>query len=227
MKKRTAIFSCLCFILVAISAGCNKMSESSGTVADVEGNIYNTVRIGTQVWMAENLRTTLLSDGTSLDAVQDAGDWSEVSSPAYCWYDNDEAANRQVYGALYNYYSVSTGKLCPEGWHVPTLDEWQILGDELADTLSAGGQLKETGTGHWNSPNTGATNSSGFTALPAGLRYFEGTYNSLGYFASFWSFTEEDINRGWYSSLYYADSRLGMNTTFKRNGFSVRCLRNK
>ena len=131
------------------------------SIEDVEGNVYKTIQIGTQIWMAENLRTTKLNDGTDIHFVPAGEHWNEPS-PAYCvWYNG-------FYGAIYNFYTVSTGKLCPLGWHLPSYEEVEILADYLGGRSVAGGKLKETGTTHWREPNAGATNSSGFSALPGG-----------------------------------------------------------
>ena len=212
-------------VLFNLATGCEHEDESPDPVTDIEGNTYKTVRIGDQVWMAENLKTSTLSDGTEIPEVPDATDWNELTTPGHCWYNNDEAANKDIYGALYNYYAVNSGKLCPSGWHVPSRDEWEQLRDVLGDTLTGGGKLKEEGTLHWNSPNTGAVNSTGFTALPAGIRYFEGTFNSASFFTSFWSATESDNNKAWYMSLYYSDAAVVIHNTSKKDGFSIRCIK--
>ena len=225
MKIRISSYLILLGALVSLIMGCNKKDNLPDPVKDIEGNTYKTVRIGDQVWMAENLRTSTFSDGTEIPIVDDAGNWNELTSPGLCWYNNDEAANKDTYGALYNYYTVISGTLCPNGWHVPSRDEWQKLRDVLGDTLTGGGKLKEEGTFHWKTPNTGAVNSNGFTALPAGIRYFEGTFNSASFFTAFWSSTESDNDKAWYLSLYYSDSIAGMNRISKRDGFSVRCLK--
>lgn len=210
--------------LILITTGCDN-TDNPEPVTDIEGNTYKTVRIGDQVWMAENLRTTDFNDGTDIPNITDAGDWSELATPGFCWYENDASSNKETYGALYNYYSVISGKLCPKGWHVPSRNEWEQLRDVLGDTVSSGGKLKETGTMYWNTPNAGALNTTGFSALPAGIRYFEGTFSSLTFFTSFWSSTEADTNNGWYLSLYYNDAIAGMNKTSKKDGFSLRCIK--
>lgn len=212
-------------VLFNLSTGCDNKDESPDPVTDIEDNTYKTVRIGDQVWMAENLKTSTFSDGTEIPFVTDATDWNELTTPGLCWYNNDETANKEIYGALYNYYAVNSGKLCPSGWRVPSRDEWQEVREVLGDTISGGGKLKEEGIIHWKTPNTGAVNSTGFTALPAGIRYFEGTFNSLSYFTSFWSSTEGDYNKAWYLSLYYSDAVTVMNTFSKKDGFSVRCIK--
>jgi uncharacterized protein (TIGR02145 family) len=212
-------------VLFNLATGCDKKDESPDPVTDIEGNSYKTERIADQVWMTENLKTSTLSDGTEIPDVQDAIDWNGLTTPGRCWYSNDGAANKDIYGALYNYYTVNSGKLCPSGWHVPSRDEWQKLKEALGDTITGGGKLKEEGTEHWKTPNTGAVNSTGFTALPAGIRYFEGTFNSVTLFTSFWSSTESDINKGWYLSLYYSDAVAAISSISKKDGFSVRCIK--
>jgi uncharacterized protein (TIGR02145 family) len=148
-----------------------------GSISDIDGNSYKTIQIGTQVWMAENLKTTKYNDGIGIPT---SGNVSSSSTPRYCWY-NDDISNKKTYGALYNWTAVNTGKLCPTGWHVPSEEEWYELalyidpnvvnnypGGEGHTSFIVGGKLKETGTDHWNSPNLGATNDYGFTALPGG-----------------------------------------------------------
>ena len=225
MKITISLYVILLGTVVSLIIGCSKKDNPPDPVTDIEGNTYKTIRIGDQVWMAENLRTSTFSDGTEIPVVEDAGSWNELTSPGLCWYNNDEGVNKDLYGALYNYYSVVSGSLCPDGWHVPSMDDWHKLRDVLGDTITGGGKLKEEGTLHWKTPNTGAVNSNGFTALPAGIRYFEGTFNSATFFTAFWSSTESDNNKAWYLSLYFADSVAVMSTISKKDGFSVRCLK--
>ena len=137
-------------------------------IADIDGNIYNTVIIGTQVWMKENLKATKLNDGTNILLETDNATWISLTDPAYCWYNNDASSYKNTYGALYNWFTVETGKLCPTGWHVPSDAEWFTLIDFLGGESVAGGKLKEIGNTHWNSPNTGATDEYGFTAITLG-----------------------------------------------------------
>jgi uncharacterized protein (TIGR02145 family) len=225
IKQEITRIALTALVLVSVMAGCRKTDSTISPVSDIDGNSYRTIRIGDQIWMAENLKTSKFADGEVIPEVRDSADWCYLVAPALCWYDNDQDSYKDLYGALYNFYTVSTGKLCPEGWHVPTKDEWQQLIYFLGDTLS-GGKLKEQGTLHWNDPNTGAINSAGFSALPAGIRYLEGTFASQGYFTAFWSANEADTVHGWYSSLYYRDALTGTGSTPKRNGLSVRCVRN-
>lgn len=199
----------------------------STTLVDADGNYYDVVEIGDQVWMAENLKTTKYNDGISIQNVTGRDEWYSLSTPAYCWYDNNEAAYKDVYGALYNWYTVETGKLCPAGWHVPSDEEWTVLFDYLGGTDIAGGKLKETGTEYWDSPNAGATNESGFSALPGGCNTGAG-FGDEGAFARFWSTTEADYQPFLYvvsRRLCYYDAEVRTSNTNKICGNSVRCLK--
>lgn len=165
---------------------------------DIDGNVYTSVNIGNQVWLVENLKTTKLNDGTPIQLVVDNTAWNQLTTLGYCWYSNDPLANKNTYGALYNWYAVNTGKLCPVGWHVPTdflndtsISEWQILQDYLDGRSLAAGRLKETGLSHWQTPNTAATNISKFTGLPGGFRTSAG-FDSIFLTGFFWSSTKDD-----------------------------------
>jgi uncharacterized protein (TIGR02145 family) len=152
----------------------------TGTVTDVDGNIYKTIGIGSQIWMAENLMTTKYRDATPIPNI------TSSLSGAYCWYNNDSATYKNTYGALYNWYAVNTGNLCPVGWHVPTYSEWNTLISFEGGCAIAGGYLKETGTAHWVSPNTGATNKSQFSALPGGA-FTMVVFFAIGFEGYWWS----------------------------------------
>lgn len=203
-------------------------------VIDADGNVYKTVTIGTQVWFAENLKTTKFSDGALIPLVTGNTAWSNLITPGFCWYNNNENTYKNTYGALYNWYAVNTKKLCPTGWHVPTDDEWTILTNYLGGLAVAGGKLKESGTIHWNSPNTSATNTYGFTALPGGFRITDGTFNSIGTSGYWWSSSEDiwtsnfnyAITSAYYLYMYYSSSDAYGTHGSMRSGFSVRCLRN-
>ncbi len=212
-------------IFALLTLRCSKNDTTTDPVTDTEGNTYKTVAIGTQVWMTENLRTTKLNDGTEIPLIKDATSWNNLTSEGFCWYNNDEASFGNTYGALYNGYTVLTGKICPTGWHIPDNEEWKILRNFLGDSIKAGGKLKEAGTEHWLPPNKGADNSSGFTALPAGLRYFEGTFASVSSFSGTWSATETG-NEEWYIGLYHSDAFFVMDHRNLKHGFSIRCLKN-
>ena len=142
-------------------------------VFDIDGNGYDTVVIGTQTWLVQNLRVTHLNNGVSIPNITNSTLWKNSTTPALCYYNNDSVSYAAIYGALYNWYAVNTNNLCPTNWHVPSYSEWETLITYLGGASVAGGKLKEVGTTHWTSPNTGATNSSGFTALPNGISALE------------------------------------------------------
>ncbi len=193
-----------------------------GTVTDISGNIYRTVIIGTQEWMAENLKADRLNDGTPLKFLPDASAWSSVQGEsAYSWYNNDSLG----YGALYNWYAVNTGKLCPIGWHVATDQEWTVLTDFLGGREVAGGKLKEKGTAHWQAPNAGANNESGFTALPAGYRYSNGYFNGSGKYGYWWTATEAPENEAFFRTMSYSFSNIEKSSSSKKSGMPVRCVK--
>ncbi len=196
------------------------------TVTDVDGNVYNTVTIGMQVWMAENLKTTKYNEGTAISLITNNTTWKNSITGAYCWYNNNEATYKNVYGAYYNFYAVGTNKLCPTGWHVPTDVEWATLSNYLGGNSVAGGKMKETGTTHWISPNAGATNESGFTALPGGFRSNgDGTFGNIGLYSFWWISTIYDGLNSWNLSISNTDGFFATAYYGNTNGFNVRCLR--
>jgi uncharacterized protein (TIGR02145 family) len=210
----------------------NKISELQAILAaagllvtDIDGNVYKTVKIGTQVWMAENLRTTKLKYGGTIPLVADNTAWSNLSTSGYCWYNNDETTYKATYGALYNWHTVVTGNLCPTGWHVPTDAEWTTLTTYLGGASGAGGKLKETGTVHWSSPNTGATNESGFTALPGGCRYGNGSFTDFGLYGFWWSSTASSGAYALHRNMGYNSNDVFSISIEKEAGFHVRCLK--
>lgn len=160
------------------------------TVKDQDGNGYNIVTIGTQTWMKENLRTTRLNDGTAIRIITGAHVGSGLNTPGYCWYDNN-INYRNTYGALYNWHAVTTNNLCPAGWHLPSVEEWGGVVAFLGE--NSGGAMKEGGTVHWNSPNSGATNTSGFTGMAGGMRSSDGNFYGLGNYGHWWSCRYEEL----------------------------------
>jgi uncharacterized protein (TIGR02145 family) len=212
-------------------------THETGTMTGNDGKIYQTVKIGNQWWMAENLKETEYRNGNAIQNVTDNSIWAGLSTGARCAYDNSES-NASVYGYLYNWYAVSDSRnIAPPGWHVPTDEEWKTLEKHLGMSQSEadnsgergtneGGKLKETGTIHWFSPNEGATNESGFSALPGGYRYdYDGIFYYLGYSATFWSSTELGANYAWYRYLYFSSSLVSRYINDKQDGFSIRLLR--
>lgn len=211
----------------------NKVAElflGKNKVMDIDGNIYHTVTIGSQVWMIENLKTTKYNDGTSIPYVTENAEWANTEIPGYCWYNND-AINKVTYGGLYNWYAVNTGKLAPKGWHVPTYDDWTTLITFLGGDNVAGGKLKEKGTIHWKSPNNGATNETNFAALPGGsrisfdTRYDDGTFNYMGNGGYYYCSSETGTNNAWSLGLYYGQSDVTNHNLSRQQGLSVRCIK--
>lgn len=191
---------------------------------DIEGNAYPTIVIGNQVWMAENLRVTKYRNGEDIPNVTDNAGWAALLSGAYCWYDNNQPVTA-IYGALYNWHAVNDPRgLCPEGWKVPTDIEWITLTNVLGGSFFAGGKLKAVSP-LWSSPNNYATNSTGFSGLPGGLRDYDGGFNSANYFGQWWSSTEESPTTAWYHYVGYFTGYLLRQYYMKETGFSVRCIR--
>ena len=200
------------------------ISIPPGQVMDFDDNVYNTVTIGTQVWMRENLKVTHFTNGNNISHVTDKNTWIALTTDGYCWYDNDDN-NKDIYGALYNWFTVNTGKLCPTGWHVASDAEWTALETYLGGSEMAGGALKESGNDHWDSPND-ATNSSGFTALPGGsLGGGDGSFDYLGFNGAWWSLTESTTELAWYRWMKKQDTEIIRDDANKRYGLSVRCIK--
>lgn len=213
------------------------LNTYSGTITDFDGNVYNTVIIGTQTWMAENLKVSHYPDGTTIQLVEDNSAWEKLNfaDKAYCYYNNN-SSNGDTYGALYTWAAAMNGAnssdanpsgvqgVCPDDWHLPSDTEWTQLTDYLGGESVAGGKLKETGTTHWNSPNNGATNESGFTAIPGGLRHAV-LFLGLSTNALFRSSTEYSSSDVWDRSLRYDYSGVSRSNSDKTLGFSVRCVK--
>jgi uncharacterized protein (TIGR02145 family) len=207
--------------LLLFSVFINLISPSyNQTVTDIDGNVYNTVTIWTQVWMKENLKTTKYNDGTSIATIP-----TYDTTPSYSWYDYDPA-NFNTYGALYNQYTVISGKLCPTGWHIPSDKEWTTLTDYLGGDSVAGVKLKEIDTVHWVSPNTGATNESGFTALPGGYRFTNKFCFDMGSHGYWWSATVDSSSGNLFCRSMSSNSSNVQRHLPPQNylWYSVRCL---
>ena len=230
MKKKPQIRTILLvsITLLIITSACKKDDDNEPSIIkDGDGNIYTSVTIGTQIWLKQNLKTTKFNDGTTIPLVTGNTDWNNLVTPGYCWYSNDEATYKSDYGALYNWYAVGTGKLCPKGWHAPTNDEIDILITFLGGVNAAGGKLKEAGLTHWNSPNEGATDESGFSFLPGGYRSNAGTFAEIRINGAWWNITDIPAsNQGYINILWkdFGDIAENMSVT-KKNGYSVRCLK--
>jgi len=201
------------------------LSGEAGTVADVEGNVYQTISIGTQVWITENLKTTKLNDGTDIPEITDNKKWSFTCTPARCWYDNKEHY-RDTYGALYNWYVAGSGKICPEGWHVPSDDEWIIIESFLGGGDVAGIKMKEAGFEHWIDIKYAheATNESGFTGLPGGERADNGYFEDIGEQNFFWSSTCNGTGAWYRVQSAYGDYNFRGCLSILMGG-SIRCIK--
>lgn len=198
------------------------------TVTDYNGNVYNTVQIGNQCWMKEDLKVANYSDGTAIPEITSASSWMTLYTGARCWLGNDSATYASIYGALYNWHAVTnTSGLCPPGWHVPTHDELNTLLVFSGGDSVAGGALKEAGFAHWNSPNTGATNSSGFTALPGGCRNaYDGYFQAAGNSGTWWTSTPHlSPGSGRHIRIKHNSTNIYGTDSSVRNGYSVRCIK--
>jgi uncharacterized protein (TIGR02145 family) len=202
-------------------------SLANTSITDIDGNIYGTKTIGNQVWMQENLKTSKYRNGDLIGTTTpDTLDISTESMPEYQWTYDGKESNVALYGRLYTWYTVTDSRgVCPTGWHVPTDEEWITLTTYLGGEAVAGGKLKETGTNHWISPNTGATNETGFTALPGGYRQYYGTFYAIGYGGIWWSVTDSTATEALYRYVDYNTSNTFRLDYPKHCGLSVRCLK--
>lgn len=240
--------SAIIFVAIFLLFSCSKDYSPvtlHDTITDIDGNTYRTVKIGNQWWMAENLKVTHYRNSDAIHNVANDSVWANLTTGAYCKFNNNER-NATTYGRLYNWYAVNDSRnIAPSGWHVPSEAEWRELEMYLgmsqseADTVGwrgtdEGGKLKETGTTYWHNPNTGATNESGFSALPGGKRSYNGhyyvnnigSYSNIGSCAVFWSSTENNsYARGRYLDIVHSKIYRS-NGTYKNHGYSVRCVKN-
>lgn len=214
-------------------------AKSEGQIVDIDNNVYNTIIIGNQVWLKENLKVTKFSNGDPIELITDTVAWTILTTPAYCNYNNTESIAME-YGRLYNYYTVIDKRnLCPAGWHVPDDSEWETLSVFLGGTMVAGGKMKEPGTKYWRSPNVMSIDTvsgdfseipvdeSGFSALPAGRQYHD-SYAFLGEYTQMWSttLTDFDADLVWCRYLSFSLPHLSRFTYKRHYGLSVRCLKN-
>lgn len=196
-------------------------NATPGSVTDMDENVYTTVTIGDQVWMAENLRTTKFRNGDTIPY------WTNTVTSGYCWY-NNSITYKNLYGAIYQYYAATdTRGICPSGWHLPSIEEWNTLFATLGGEDVAGGKMKEQGTVHWNSPNTGATNSSGFTALPGGMKDCSNNFVNMGSGCSFYTAQEAVGGYIWGVSISAYSTTVETNSGFDCNASSIRCIKNQ
>ncbi len=220
--------------MICLIIACGKDNEPSNPndqqtdtliVIDINGNSYQAVQIGNQRWMAENLKTTHFRDGTPIALVTSNVVWESLSTDGYSYYNNSQI-NKITYGNLYKWEAITSGhNLAPSGWHVPSDSEFQVLVNYLGGDSLAGGKMKTTGTVCWLDPNDGATNESGFSALPGGLRDYTGHCTNIAYHAYFWTTTSTDSVNALYRSLNYYDAEVSRDSYDKGAGMSVRCVR--
>jgi uncharacterized protein (TIGR02145 family) len=208
------------------TAGGGGIVTNPGAGVTFNGYTYSSIVLGNgQEWIAENLRTTSYANGDPIPNVTDANQWQNLTTGAWAHYNND-SQYENPYGKLYNWYTVNDPRnVCPTGWHVPSDAEWTVLSDYLGGESVAGGKMKSTGTQYWQSPNTDATNESGFSGLPGGYRDDDGTFYVIGYYGDWWSSTEDATGDAWDRYLNYDFGDVYRGSSLKTIGLSVRCLR--
>jgi uncharacterized protein (TIGR02145 family) len=232
MKKLSIFIASFLVLNNTNSFGQNKDSISFnskiqyGQVSDKEGNNYRTVVLDNKTWMAENLRVTKYKNGESIETTNPNQDISKVSEPKYYWSYKGKDSLSKIYGNLYTWYVIQDPRgVCPEGFHVPSDQEWISLINSLDGNIEAGAKLKETDFVHWFKPNANATNESGFTALPGGYRDNDGKYYVLGFRGYWWSSKKNYVVMAWNSGLIYNNDILERLDFLKKNGLSVRCVK--
>ena len=243
--KQTALLILIVVVLIN-GAGCKKKpqipdnplngrttavfnpNKTYGTVTDIDGNVYKTIKIGDQVWMAEDLRTNHYLNGDAIPNVTEDSIWGGLETGAYCNYNNTTDLDTiATYGRLYNWYVVNDSRqLAPKGWHVPDINDWLILIDYLGGDTIASKHLKEAGDLHWVRYNE-ADNSSGFTALPEGSRYLSKNSTDMGFYSSWWVSTEYNSSSAAFLYLFVYDTKVWKGFNYKQNGYSVRCIKDK
>ena len=220
----------ICFVLsiiVLVSAGCDETVDIPvSTIKDIDGNVYHTAKIGDQEWLVENLRVVHYRNGDSIPNIENGTQWGQLTTGAYCDY-NNAAAFAKTYGRLYNAYAVIDARnIAPEGWHVATHADYLALEEYLGGVDTAGGKMKEEGTAHWSSPNTGATNSSGFKGLPGGYRSRAiGIFSGLNDLGCWWTSTEYDADNMYARFLNFDQGVSNVTWAYRYIGMSVKCLK--
>ena len=205
-------------------------SQETNTVTDIDKNVYQTIKIGNQWWMAENLKVLKYRNGDTIPQVGEDLEWSKLTTGGWAYYDNDPS-NDDKYGKLYNWFTVDDSRgLCPEGWRIPDDKDWATLIQYLGE--NAGGKMKSTSTDpdphpRWEFPNVKATNESGFSGLPGGYRFFGGDFSLIGDSGFWWSSTEDGPTRAAYRYLYAYNGAADGAANVKQSGYSVRCLKDE
>jgi len=229
LEKSTTYFFALKAVnsLGAVTGETKSFKTFEGSTIDIDGNVYKTVKIGDQIWMTENLKVTHYNDGSEIPNVTDGNTWANLTSGAWCDYNNDAALGK-IYGHLYNWFTVDTKKIAPQGWRVPSYEESVTL-NTFVDVATGSGKLREIGTAHWEAPNTGATNETGFTALPNGLRSSDehnggtGNFGFLNAAATFWTSTEMQAGLAFDFCLYPEAITFG--AIYNQYGFGIRLIK--
>lgn len=223
MKKNILLLTFLAFTLFSCTSSDSDNNNPNVDVTDIDGNTYQTVTICDQTWMKSNLNVSKYKNGDVIPQVQNESEWSNLTTGAWCYYQNN-TSNGPIYGKLYNWYALNDPRgLAPTGWHIPSYQEWMELYNCLGDNV--GGKMKEVGTLHWLTPNTGATNESGFTGLPNGLRATNGTFSFLGEHGYWWSTTEHSSTEAKTFDLNYNFGQVSLYNVNKISGLSIRCVK--
>jgi len=231
-KKISLLIATTVLALILFNTSCKKDDDNNKTptptypssVKDIDGNVYQTVKIGSQVWLKENLKVTKYRNGDPIENVINDATWASKTTGAYCNYDN-EVSNGHTYGRLYNWYAINDErKIAPAGWHVPTEEEWNVMINYLGGEAQAGGKLKEKTLNYWATPNYMATNTSGFTGLPGGGRNQDGVFNLKSMNGLFWTKSEYDNTFAWLRILSYDKADINKNEYYKKWGASVRLV---
>lgn len=226
MKNFSKLFLRSMILVFALSAVYTLSAQKAGeTVKDADGNEYKTVVIGSQTWFAENLKTTKYANGNSIKNITSGSEWVSCKSPAYCWYDNN-SSNKNEYGALYNWYVINSGNICPNGWHVATDADWTTLTNKVGGAEKAGAALKEKGTAHWETTSDDVKDEYNFGIVGAGFRDPYGNFTWKNVDACFWSATGKTPSYAWYRHTFHYDKALSRHEVQKCNGYSVRCVKN-
>lgn len=235
MKKMKQLFQYVTSLLILFFiVSCSKSSDENNgggstvtSVTDIDGNVYNAITIGSQTWMTENLKTTHYRNGDAITELtsSDFDDWDKIVTGGWTCYNDDAVTNIPIYGRLYNWRAVNDSRgLAPAGWHIPTDNEWKTLISFLGNTAVAGGKMKSTST-LWISPNTDATNSSGFSAIPGGYRHYNGAFTGIGEQAYWWSSTERNADYSYYYTIFNNYAVANQNNNKKNDLMSIRCVK--
>ncbi len=224
---RSANFSAVTILLIVLFCGCTEIEPVITYVDDVDNNRYDVIRIGSQLWMKENLRVTRYRNGELIGTTDPATkDITSETSPKYQWASNNEEGSVGTYGRIYTWSAImDKRKICPVGWHVPSHNEWMDLSDYLGGLDIAGGKLKEAGLAHWNSPNTDATNESGFTAIPGGYRNPGGIFWTKGRYDVWWSSTPTSALKALHWGVGYIYAYFYCCEELRSQAVSVRCIK--